>query len=207
MLVIGLTGGVGSGKSTVCHFLEQEYQAYIIDTDTLGHEVKLPGREAYQPILDLFGTEILDEQGQIDRGKLADFVFGSESLLQQLNAVTHPAVIREVERQIAQKRQEGNCPYVVLETALLIESGLGQYCDSVWYVYADEKTRRERLRQSRGYSPERIQAVFDRQKTDAEFRAVADVILDNTKEEKDIRQQIAKQISCLKKFGGSHGTL
>ena len=101
MLVIGLTGGVGSGKSTVSQLLKEEYHAFVIDTDSLGHQVKLPGQEAYQPILDLFGKEILDEQGLIDKGKLAERVFGCEPLLQKLNAMIHPAVIREVERLIA----------------------------------------------------------------------------------------------------------
>ncbi len=190
MLVIGLTGGVGSGKSTVSQILEQEYGAFLIDTDSIGHEVKQPGREAYEPILELFGKEILDENGWIDKGKLAERVFVSEPLLQKLNALTHPAVIREVERRISKKRQEGDCPYVVVETALLIESGLIRCCDVIWYVYATEDIRRKRLRQSRGYSEERIQAVLNRQKTDDEFRQVADVVIENSGEREETRRQI-----------------
>ena len=190
MLVIGLTGGVGSGKSTVSQILEQEYGAFLIDTDSIGHEVKQPGREAYEPILELFGKEILDENGWIDKGKLAERVFVSEPLLQKLNDLTHPAVIREVERRILKKRQEGDCSYVVVETALLIESGLNRCCDVIWYVYAAEDIRRKRLRQSRGYSEERIQAVLDRQKTDDEFRQVADVVIENSGEREETRRQI-----------------
>lgn len=201
MLVIGLTGGVGSGKSAISQFLEKEYGAFLINTDSLGHEVKLPGREAYEPIIDLFGREILDEQGLIDKGKLAERVFVSEPLLQKLNAIIHPAVIREVERQLAEKRQEKSCSYAVVETALLIESGLGTYCDSVWYVYAEEAIRRERLRQSRGYSEERIQAVFDRQKTDAEFRQAADVIIDNSGEPEETEKQIRQHMRELEEPG------
>ena len=199
MLVIGLTGGVGSGKSTVSQLLKEEYHAFVIDTDSLGHQVKLPGQEAYQPILDLFGKEILDEQGLIDKGKLAERVFGCEPLLQKLNAMIHPAVIREVERLIAEQRQDGSCPYVVVETALLIESGLTSCCDVIWYVHAKEQVRRKRLKQSRGYSEERIQAVLDRQKTEAEFREVADAVIENSGREEETWRQVRLGIEQLGK--------
>lgn len=201
MQVIGLTGGVGSGKSTITHILQEQYGAHIIECDALGHQVLMPEGEAYHPVRRLLGDTILDADGRIDRAKVAGIVFQDEKLLQEMNAIIHPAVIHEVERQIKEKEQEGKCAYVVMETALMIEAGLGRCCDQIWYVYAEEEIRKARLMASRGYTEERIRAVMDRQKSEAEFRSIADVVIDNSGEEAETEQQIKEALSTEKNEG------
>lgn len=199
MIVIGLTGGVGCGKSTITKLLKDKYNAHVIDTDTLGHEVMLPGGACYQAILDTFG-DVTSPDGTIDRQRLASVVFSNTDLREKLNAIVHPAVIRRVNEQIEAKRKEGTCPFVVMETALMIESGLADLCDEVWYVYADDACRTVRLAASRGYSIERINAVMSSQKKDNEFREIADVVIDNSgtaaETECQVDAAILKKLSC-----------
>ena len=92
MKIIGITGGIGTGKSTVLAILEKEYQAYIVETDKLAHKLMSPGEIAYNQIVEVFGTDILQEDKTIDRGKLGGIVFQDEEKLQQLNKIVHPAV-------------------------------------------------------------------------------------------------------------------
>lgn len=194
MKVIGLTGGVGCGKSTVTDVLKENYNAHVIQCDKLGHEVLYPDGEAYQPVLALLGNEILDDKGWIDRSRVAAIVFQNPELLQKMNEIVHPAVIREVDRQIKEQRDLGAKDYVVMETALMIEAGMSGCCDVIWYVYADEATRSQRLKSSRGYSDERIRSVIGSQKSDEEFRQIADVVIDNSGSPENTRLQISKAI-------------
>ena len=196
MKVIGLTGGVGCGKSTVTDVLKEKYNAHVIQCDVLGHEVLYPSGEAYEPVVELLGKEILDQSGFIDRGRVAGIVFKDATLLRRMNEIVHPAVIREVERQIEEQRLKGECDYVVMETALMIEAGMAKCCDVVWYVYANEDVRRVRLKASRGYTDERIHSVMASQKSEEEFRAIADFVIDNSgspiETEKQIIQELGK---------------
>lgn len=194
MKVIGLTGGVGCGKSTVTDVLKENYNAHVIQCDKLGHEVLYPDGEAYQPVLALLGNEILDDKGWIDRSRVAGIVFQNPDLLRKMNEIVHPAVIREVERQIKEQRDLGAKDYVVMETALMIEAGMSGCCDVIWYVYADEATRSERLKSSRGYSDERIRSVINSQKSEEEFRQIADVVIDNSGSPENTRLQISNAI-------------
>ena len=195
MKVIGLTGGVGCGKSTVTDFLKNKYNAHVIQCDVLGHEVLYPSGEAYEPVIQLLGKDILDQSGFIDRAKVAGIVFKDASLLKKMNEIIHPAVIREVERQIVVQRALGNCEYVVMETALMIEAGMAGCCDVVWYVYADEAIRKARLKASRGYSDERIESVMASQKSEQEFRSIADFVIDNSGSTAETEKQIIQVLS------------
>ena len=106
MRVVGVTGGVGAGKSTVLAYMEKEYHAEVIQADQVGHEVMEPGRRAYEEILNVFGSEILAENGRIDRKALGDVVFASEEKRRKLNAIVHPAVKQEILCRIAQAQKE-----------------------------------------------------------------------------------------------------
>lgn len=179
MKIIGITGGVGAGKSQLLAFLKETYKARIFQADEAGHRVMEPGTAEYGQIAEYFGKEILAPAGQIDRQALAAQVFSDEKKREYLNGIIHPAVKALAIREIEGARSEGMTQLFVIEAALLIEDHYGEICDELWYVYADEETRRERLKASRGYSDEKIRAVFDSQLTDREFRRYCHRIIDN----------------------------
>lgn len=169
MKVIGITGGIGSGKSLVADIMIKKYNAYFINTDRISYEQMLPGGISYKGVVDYFGKEILKEDGTIDRSKLSKIVFSDKEKLRKLNSLTHPNVLTEVKKEIEQKRAEKNVPYCLIETALMIESGYDFVCDEVWYVHCPADIRRQRLKLSRGYSDEKIDAVFANQSKEEDF--------------------------------------
>lgn len=180
MWVIGITGGVGAGKSRLLSFLEENYKAQVFQADQAGHQVMEPGTTAYGQIVEHFGKEILAWNGQIDRQALGAQVFSDETKRKYLNVIIHPAVKALAREEIAKARSEEECGLFIIEAALLIEDHYEEICDELWYVYADEVVRRERLRISRGYSDEKITAVFESQLTDAEFRRHCQAVIDNS---------------------------
>ena len=169
MKVIGITGGIGSGKSLVADIMIKKYKAYLINSDRIAKEQMMPGGISYKGVVDYFGKEILTEDGTIDRSKLSKIVFSDRDKLLKLNSLTHPNVLTEVQKVIAEKRASRNVPYCIIETALMIESGYGSVCDEVWYVHSTRDERRNRLKQYRSYTDERINAVFENQSKEEDF--------------------------------------
>ncbi len=176
--IIGLTGGVGCGKSTVVKLLQKNYRSHAILTDDVAREQMLPGGIAYQRVVEEFGAGILAADGTVDRAKLAEIVFADSGALARLNALTHPPVTEYVLQQIEEEREKNRYQLLIIETALLIEGGYDAFCDEVWYVYATEEERRLRLKRSRGYSDEKIDALFAC--PEADFFAVATHVVNNS---------------------------
>ncbi|WP_422449093.1 dephospho-CoA kinase [Thermoanaerobacterium sp. DL9XJH110] len=143
MKVIGLTGGIASGKSTVSMLLKQKGAA-IIDADEIAKEIMQPGKPAWAEVVEHFGKGILREDGNIDRKKLAHIVFSDEKELETLNRITHPRIVEEIKRRLKTFREK-NESVVVVDAALLLEIGLDLLVDEVWLVAVDEKTQLERL--------------------------------------------------------------
>lgn len=197
MRVIGITGGVGAGKSQVLSFLEKTYKAQVFQADEAGHQVMEPGTKAYGQIVDYFGKGILAGDGQIDRRALGALVFSDEKKRKYLNGIIHPAVKALALEEIARAHNEGVCRLFIIEAALLIEDHYEEICDEFWYVYADETVRRERLRISRGYSDEKITAMFESQLTDEEFREHCRVVIDNSGSIEEAYEQIRGYCSHL----------
>ena len=193
MKIIGVTGGVGAGKSTVLDYLKKTYHARLILADLVGHEVMEPGLSAYDAIIETFGREILSEDQTIDRKKLGDIVFHKEEMRQKLNAIVHPAVKQEILRRIEQAKLE-NVSYTVVEAALFLEENYDAFCDETWYIYTDEKIRRQRLKESRGYSDERIDQIFRSQKTHEEFQKRCLFMIDNNGSEEETFRQIDRRM-------------
>ena len=193
MKIIGVTGGVGAGKSTVLDYLKETYHAHLILADLVGHEVMEPGLPAYDAIIETFGREILSEDQTIDRKKLGDIVFHKEEMRQKLNAIVHPAVKQEILRRIEQAKLE-NVSYTVVEAALFLEENYDAFCNETWYIYTDEKIRRQRLKESRGYSDERIDQIFRSQNTHEEFQKRCLFMIDNNGSEEETFRQIDRRM-------------
>lgn len=179
MYVIGITGGVGAGKSTVLQILEKEVDCEIIRADEVANDLKLKGHQCYDKIVDLLSEDILGADGEIDRNLMSMIVFEDPSKMKQVEQILHPAVKRYILDYIDEKKRENKIKYLFIEAALLIEDGYKQICDEFWYIYASVPTRTKRLMQSRGYSLQKIESIMDKQLSEAEFRKNCECVIDN----------------------------
>lgn len=190
MKVIGITGGVGSGKSTASNLLQKHWNAHIIITDEVARDLMRKGNISYKRIVEYFGDGILDVDQEIDRKRLSEIVFADKEALQKLNSFTHPDVRDFVLAEIKRVKEQGEAEFIVVETALLIEAGYQEFCDEIWYVTAKESVRRERLRRFRGYSDEKIDRIINNQLSDEEYKKHCTVVLDNSGDLEGIRHQL-----------------
>ena len=166
MKIIGITGGIGSGKSRVLHLLQTQYQAYIVEADSLAQKLMQKEQPAYNRICETFGTDIVGTDGELDRTILGKIVFGNEKKLQQLNAIVHPAVKQYIKEDIAFHRKKEDVKYYIIEAALLIEDGYKDICDELWYIYADKEIRISRLLSGRGGTRQKWISVMENQADD-----------------------------------------
>ena len=184
--VIGITGGVGSGKSTALMLLKEKYDAYICMADELGHRAMDQGTGAYIQIVKQFGPDILACNGEINRNALADIVYHDEGRLHCLNRIIHPYVKREIRKQMER------CParLFVLETAILFETGCDRLCDEVGGVIAGDEIRIARLMESRGYSREKAESIMRQQMGSGELAERCDVVLVNDGDRQELLDQL-----------------
>ncbi len=194
MRLIGITGGVGAGKSTILGYIKAHCLCRIYLADEVAHVVREPGQPCYEALVELLGQEILEEDGQLHRGRMAEKIFGDENLLEQVNAIIHPAVQTYLLEKIQEARKEGQTELFFIEAALLIECGYRDIVDEMWYIHAEEDVRRERLRESRGYSSERIKQIMDSQLTEEAFRAGCDFVIDNSGAPEESFRQIRRKL-------------
>ena len=174
MKIIGLTGGIGSGKSTVSQFLA-ELGAVILDADKVGHDA-LTDTEIRQEVVSAFGQQILTPSGSIDRGKLGEMVFGNPGLLSRLNQIMHPRMYEIVKARIEECQRQG-VEVVVLEAPLLIETGWASLVDEVWVTVAPEATVLRRLKEKVGLSEQQSLARIRSQLSSEEQVRCADVVI------------------------------
>lgn len=190
MKVIGITGGVGAGKSTVLHYIEGICKCRIIFSDDVGNDIKKKGQPCYEPLVELLSEEVLDEAGEIDKSKMAAMIFADADLLKKVNSILHPGVNNYIHEQIALERKRNELDYLFIEAALLIENGYEKIVDEMWYIYADEEVRRKRLKSSRNYSDEKISDILKGQLTDSQFREHCDFVIDNSGNEEEMHHQL-----------------
>ena len=181
MRSIGITGGIGAGKSTILDYLRERYQAVIVQADLIGHEVMEPGASCYQAVIKLLGQEVVGADGRIDRKTAGRLVFQDESLRLAMNRLIHPAVEQRI-RTLMEAEQKKGCRLFVVEAALLLEAGLDRFCDEVWVVMADKKNRICRLMADRGYSREKCLQIMASQEPDSFYLERADVVIDNSRD-------------------------
>lgn len=194
MRLIGITGGVGAGKSTILEYIRAHYRCRICLADQVAHEVKEPGQSCYNALVELLGPGILERDGRIDKSRMAEKIFREESLLEQVNAIIHPAVQKYLLEKIQKARQDGQTELFFIEAALLIECGYKDIVDEMWYIYADEEIRRQRLLESRGYPLEKIEQIMDSQLTEEAFRAGSDFVIDNSGAPEESFRQIRRRL-------------
>jgi len=193
MRTIGITGGVGAGKSMVLQYLKEKYGVQLILADQVGHEVMEPGKKAYHAVLEEFGKVILSENGEIDRNVLGAIVFSDKKKLEKLNGIIHPEVKKEILSRIDQAKREG-VPCVAVEAALFLEENYDAFCSETWYIDTDKERRKNRLKENRGYSDERIDAIMANQKCHEEFLDRCQVVIDNNGLAKNTYLQIDKRM-------------
>ena len=169
MKVYGITGGAGTGKSEVIKMLQQNFGGCVIMSDEVARELMQKGNISYQLIVEYFGRDILMDDGEIDRKKLADHVFNNKEALEKLNSMTHPYVKDEIRKLIAEAEASGECRFVALESAILLECGYEDICDEFWYVYTKPEIRRQRMKETRNYSDEKVDSVMRNQQPDEVF--------------------------------------
>jgi dephospho-CoA kinase len=175
MKVIGLTGGIGSGKSTVSQFLA-ELGTVIVDADRVGHEAFKPGTELWREVVAAFGRQIVTPSGDIDRKKLGEIVFGNAESLWRLNQIMHPQMYDMVKAQLEEYQRQG-LGVVVLEAPLLIEANWTSLVDEVWVTVASEATVLKRLQERTGLSKEESLARIRSQLPSEERIKHADVVI------------------------------
>lgn len=190
MKIIGITGGIGSGKSTVLNLLRDKYQAYIVEADRVAHDLMEPGQAAYEKIKAVFSETVFHADGTINRAALGQMVFQDTDRLKQLNEIVHPAVKVWIRNEIEQQKQSGSCQLFVIEAALLIEDGYTAICDEIWYVYVEESIRIKRLMESRGYTEEKCRAIMKNQSDEAYYRQNTSAWIDNSLSFEDTEKQV-----------------
>jgi dephospho-CoA kinase len=166
MKVIGLTGGIGAGKSTIAKLCMEYFRVAVIETDQVAKDQMKPGGCSYDAVVKEFGAKILQLNGEINRQSLAELIFSDPTKVEWMNAITHPKVKEFTLQEIKLLRETGEYEAVLVETALLFTADFDKFCDETWCVYASEETRRARLVLTRGYTNEKIDAIFLHQEKD-----------------------------------------
>lgn len=194
MKIIGMTGGVGSGKTMLLQYVKEHYNCRILLADEVANKLKEPGQICYEEIVALLGADIVDEQGMISRVKMAERIFRDKDLLQKVNAIIHPAVKAYIEQEIQQEKQKDELDFFFLEAALLIECGYDNIVEDMWYIYTDEAVRRERLKAGRNYSDEKIDSIMASQLSEESYRVHCSTVIDNSRELAYAYEQIDKKM-------------
>lgn len=190
MKVIGVTGGVGAGKSKVLKYIEEKYSCEIIRADEAAHALEQPGESCYRELVSLLGEDILQEDGQIQKNKMAEKIFSDADLLNQVNEIIHPAVKLYICKRIAEEKALGRVDYFFIEAALLIEEHYDEIVDELWYIHTDAEIRAERLAETRNYSSEKTEAIMNKQLSEKVFRKHCQVVITNNNDLVETYRQI-----------------
>ncbi|MBD5513030.1 MAG: dephospho-CoA kinase [Lachnospiraceae bacterium] len=196
MRLIGITGGVGAGKTEILDFIRRHYRCRIYLADEVAHLIQQPGHVCYDKIAALLGSGVLKEDGSIDRGKMAARIFVDNELLKKVNAIVHPAVREYLEHAVEEARADKETELFFIEAALLIENGYRDYVDEMWYIYAPVGVRKERLRQSRSYSDEKTEQIMQSQLSEERFRQNCDFVINNDASLAEAHEQIKKRLEA-----------
>lgn len=199
-MIIGVTGGVGCGKSTILSILKENYGAHLLMCDDIAKELMEPGKVSYKRLVKAFGTDILVDgvkNNPIDRTKLAEIIFSDEEKHELVNSLTHPDVKRELIKRSKKILSKDKDAIIVVEAALLIEAGYTDIINELWVVLVDREVRIERLAETRGYTREKSITIMENQLSDEEFAAHADFIINNSGDLEDTEKQIREHLEAI----------
>ncbi len=196
MRFIGITGGVGSGKTAILNYIQKHYRCEVYLADRVAELLQEPGTDCFQALTALLGEEVKTPDGRIDRGKMAERIFADPDLLERVNDIVHPAVKIFLLERLEAARKAGLTELFFVEAALLIECGYRDLVDELWYVYADEEVRIRRLREQRGYSSEKISEIMKNQLSEEIFRQNSDFVIDNSGSLEESYQQIDRKLEA-----------
>ncbi len=197
MKILGITGGIGAGKSTVLACMKERYNACVIQADQVAYDLQQPGACCYDRIVEEFGAEILAGNGTIDRKTLASIVFADPAKLNLLNKIVHPAVKQWILKETDRQQKKGTL-LTMIEAALLLEDHYDLLCDEIWYIHADKQTRVQRLMESRGYSREKALQIMENQLPDDQYRSRCRRTIDNSGDfSADTQKQIDEAMAGL----------
>jgi dephospho-CoA kinase len=194
--LVGLTGGIGSGKSTVAQMLGA-LGASIIDADAVGHDVYRPGTDGFAQVVAAFGPGIVGADGAIDRRALGARVFADPAALARLNAVVHPLISDEIRRRVAHALEADATRPVIVEAAIMLEAGW-RFFERTWVVVVSRETAIERVMASRGLSREEVERRLDAQMSNDERRRLADRVIENDGDLAALRAQVADAWESLR---------
>ena len=196
MLLVGLTGGIASGKTTVSKMFV-ELGVHLIDADLIARDVVEPEKPAWREIIAVFGNSILNKKKGIDRKKLGTLVFNNLEKRKQLEAITHPKIIVEENRQVNELKKKYRSGIILLDAALLIEAGHHDRVDKLIVVYTDKKIQLKRLTERNNLSPDDAKKRIDSQMSLEEKAKLSDYTIDNNKPFEEVRNQVSKIYSEL----------
>ena len=196
MLIVGLTGNIGSGKSSVSR-LFKDLGAAVLDTDQVARDVVVPGTEGLTKLVELFGNSILNPDGSLNRLQTAEIVFGNQDKLKQLNGIVHPAIREVLTKVIAEYRAEPKEPLLIIEAPLLIEVGLYKMVDQVWLVTVDEQEQIQRVMGRDQATLEQVLQRIEAQMPQKDKIPYADIVIDNSGDLNSVEQQVSKIWSDL----------
>lgn len=198
-MIVGLTGGIACGKSTVSRMLEAR-GGKIVDADRIAREVVLPGRPALQKIVEAFGPEMLMEDGTLHRKRLGSVVFRDEAKRRQLEAITHPEITKEMARRIEELKRTAPEPLIIVDVPLLLEGSPGkrEMYEEIVVVYVPRETQLKRLMERDGLSEEEANQRIDAQLPIEQKRAMADVVIDNSGTLEETERQVDAYVARKK---------
>jgi dephospho-CoA kinase len=196
MKIIGLTGGTGSGKSTVAGIARQ-LGAKVIDADIVAREVVKKGQTALEEIVWYFGTEVLLESGELDRKKLGRIVFADKEKLRLLNQITHKYIIHNIKEEIKIEMRKNTYNIIIIDAAILIESGLYEICDAVWVVVANKEERIRRIMERDQLSLTEAQNRINSQMAESEMKKYASAVINNDNDIESVRFQVTQLINQI----------
>lgn len=196
MKIIGITGGVGAGKTQILEYLNDKYGATVCQADEVAKKLQKKGTDCHRAIVGHFGADILDPKGELNREKLAQIIFTDKEERAVLNGIVHPAVKEEI-RKIIKKEERKHTSLFLLEAALLIDDHYEQICDEIWYVYVEDAIRKKRLIYARGYDAEKVDDIIASQLPKDVFLRNSDRVIDNSGIFEETKIQLDEMIRNL----------
>lgn len=190
MKIIGITGGVGAGKSEILSYISKNYSCRVIRADEAAHLLEEPGQHCYEQLVELLGTKILNHDLTINKKAMADVIFKDKAILEKVNAIIHPEVKKYIIEQIELEKEKNNVKYFFIEAALLIEEKYDQIADELWYIHSDVAIREKRLAKNRHYSAAKTADIMRGQLSEEEFRKHCAVVISNNGDLEETYKQI-----------------